>query len=63
MFDTLLLEIPENSKVYIMANGEKLYLHTDIKDDMKMQDVEGVVIKKVKPMLKWATKLYSITFR
>ncbi len=48
MFDTLLLEIPENSKVYIMANGEKLYLHTDVKDDMKMQDVEGLVIKKGK---------------
>ena len=48
MFDTLLLEIPENSKVYIMANGEKLYLQTDIKDDMKMQDVEGLVIKKGK---------------
>lgn len=31
-----------------MANGEKLYLHTDVKDDMKMQDVEGLVIKKGK---------------
>lgn len=48
MHDTLLLEIPENSKVYIMANGEKLYLHTDQTDDMQMQEVEGVVIKKGK---------------
>jgi len=48
MFDTMLLEIPENSKVYIMANGEKLYLQSDVKDDMQMQDVEGVVIKKGK---------------
>ena len=31
-----------------MANGEKLYLHTDVKDDMKMQDVEGIVMKKGK---------------
>jgi len=46
MRDSILLQIPEDSKIYIMANGEKLYLHTDIKDDMKMQDVEGIVIKK-----------------
>lgn len=48
MFDTLLVEIPENSKVYIMGNGEKLFLHTDVTDDMKMQDVEGIVIKRGK---------------
>lgn len=46
--DTLLVEIPDNSKVYIMGNGDKLYLQTTQVDDMQMQDVEGVVIHKGK---------------
>ncbi len=48
LWDSLLLEIPQDSKVYIMANGEKLYLHTELTDDMQMQDVEGIVLKKGK---------------
>jgi hypothetical protein len=46
--DTLLLKIPENSRIHIMPHGEKLFLHTDQVDDMQMQDCEGEVIKKAK---------------
>jgi len=46
--DGLLIRIPDDSRVYIMENGNKLYLHTDQADDMQMQEVEGVVVKKGK---------------
>jgi hypothetical protein len=43
--DLILIEVPKDSREYTMENGEKLLLHTDKKDDMLMQDSDGVVVK------------------